>query len=219
MEAKILGSGSDGNCVLLKDIENNELLLDCGVPMSVIAKNISIKNLIAVLVTHEHKDHSLSYDNFKYLGVKRFCQDDFENGKIIQIGCWKILAIELKHNVKCFGYLIFNMIEKKKIAYITDTTFIPELSNLDLFILDVNYCENVIFEYSCRNEKFNLGCKNHNSLENTIRYFERRPRKVKNFVAYHLSNSGLNNKNLIKEKLGKYTDNLYIAKNNLKVLF
>ncbi|HEK4983654.1 TPA: MBL fold metallo-hydrolase, partial [Clostridioides difficile] len=56
---KILGSSSRGNCYLLQ-LENETLILECGVSYKEILKGLdfSLENVVGCLVTHEHKDHS-----------------------------------------------------------------------------------------------------------------------------------------------------------------
>lgn len=216
MKIKILGSGSKGNCVVVTDNTNNQILLDCGIPFMNILLEISILNVDLLLLSHEHKDHSLSYNNFKNLGIKRF---SYENEKqVIETLNYKVMPIELRHNVKCYGYLIYSKQENKQIAYITDTTYIPKFKSLDCLILDINYSNIVVDELSRKYEKINLGHKNHNSLENTQLYFSQNDIRIKNLIAYHLSNSGLQNENLIKKTLSCYVDKLYIAKKNLEII-
>jgi Cft2 family RNA processing exonuclease len=68
-------SGSAGN---LYKIENNKttLLIECGLPMKDIRHCLgtTIDNVEAVLLTHEHKDHSKAIHEFLRLGIDNLYQ-------------------------------------------------------------------------------------------------------------------------------------------------
>lgn len=51
---KVLGSGSDGNCIILTDNNGNELMLDCGLRYEIIASKCNLQKLNAILCTHHH---------------------------------------------------------------------------------------------------------------------------------------------------------------------
>ena len=57
-----LGSGSEGNALLVQCALNRYVLLDCGFRLKELdarlaARGLSTDNIAAVLVTHEHGDH------------------------------------------------------------------------------------------------------------------------------------------------------------------
>lgn len=54
MLVRIVNSGSDGNCMILKDSNENELMLDCGLPYETIASQCNLRKLNAILCTHHH---------------------------------------------------------------------------------------------------------------------------------------------------------------------
>lgn len=53
MTYDILATGSSGNAVVI----NNEILIDCGVPIKRLRESGYIKSLNLVLLTHAHGDH------------------------------------------------------------------------------------------------------------------------------------------------------------------
>lgn len=55
MLVKILNSGSDGNCCVVKDCNQNQLLLDCGLGYEKIISNINLSKLNAVCLSHLHR--------------------------------------------------------------------------------------------------------------------------------------------------------------------
>ena len=124
--------------------------------------------------------------------------------------------MQLSHNVKCYGFLIHSIIENKNIAYITDTTFIPNLNlaNIDLLIIECNYDQDVVKKCEEENITVNMGYKNHLSLQQLEAYLKNKEIKIKNLVAYHLSNSGLINIHKMTDILSQYCENFYISKPN-----
>lgn len=218
MLVRIINSGSDGNCTILKDSKENELMLDCGLPYEIIASQCSLRKLNAVLGTHAHRDHLLSFDKFEKFGFETFSPKNIQDGKIIDLLNWKIMPMKLVHNVECFGFLIFNKIENKKIVYCTDTTYLPRVGNADLFILDCNYDEEIVFDKMAKGEEVNIGYRNHCSTQKIVEYIHELGFKPKNLVAYHVSNSQLQSIQKIQETLSPLVENLYIAKPNTEII-
>ena len=70
MKLKCLGSGSSGNCYLLST-ETETLILDCGISVMEIKKglNFDLSKVVGCIVTHSHKDHSLSVKDFENMGI------------------------------------------------------------------------------------------------------------------------------------------------------
>lgn len=128
--------------------------------------------------------------------------------------------MQLSHNVKCYGFLIHSIIENKNIAYITDTTFIPNLNlaNIDLLIIECNYDQDIVKKCEEENITVNMGYKNHLSLQQLEAYLKNKEIKIKNLVAYHLSNSGLINIHKMTDILSQYCENFYISKPNTVIL-
>lgn len=153
----ILSSGSHGNAVIYFDT----ILVDCGVPYSLIRPYVN--NIQLVLLTHQHGDHfnlstikklaferpSLRFGCGEFLydmmkGIKNI--DVYSAGKIYDYGVFKISPIVLYHDVKNFGYRIFK--EDKKVLHATDTFTLDGITakNYDLYALECNYDEDIVFE-------------------------------------------------------------------------
>ena len=154
---KILSSGSKGNAI----IYFGTILLDCGVPFSLIEPYK--KDLQIVLLSHEHGDHlnfatieKLSYERpglrfgcgdflaEKLNGIKNI--DVYEVGKIYDYGNFKISPVKLYHDCENFGYRIF--INGKKVFHATDTFTLEgiEAKNYDLYSIEANYDEENVWE-------------------------------------------------------------------------
>lgn len=165
-----------------------------------------------------HSDHFLSFNKFEKFGFETFSPKNIQDGEIIDLPNWKIMPMKLVHNVECFGFLIFNKIENKKIVYCTDTTYLPKVGNADLFILDCNYDEEIVFDKMVKGEEVNIGYRNHCSTQKIAEYIHELGFKPKNLVAYHLSNSNLQSIQKIQETLSPLVENLYIAKPNTEII-
>lgn len=121
--------------------------------------------------------------------------------------------MKLIHNAPCFGFLIYNKVENKKFAYITDTTYIPKLGkNVDCLILDTNYSQQIVNDLVMKGVQIGIGYRNHLSLEQVKEYLENLNYKIPNFVAYHISNSGLNNVEMIEKELSSLVGRIIISK-------
>lgn len=129
------------------------------------------------------------------------------------------MPMKLIHNIECFGFLIYSKIENKKMAYITDTNYIPKLGKIDLLCIDTNYSKKIVEEKLKSNQQINLGHKNHLSNEQVAEYVKNLGYKLPYLIAYHISNSSLNSLFEIKDKLDGLANNLIISKPNTLIEF
>lgn len=126
--------------------------------------------------------------------------------------------MKLRHNVECFGYLIYSKVENKKIAYITDTTIIPKLpKNLDLLICECNWQEDLLYKYAEIDFIKNTGYLNHLCKEQLIEYFDINEIYPKNLILSHLSNSGFIDIKTLANDFKEYAKNVFVALKGLKV--
>lgn len=129
MKLKVLASGSSGNCYILEH-GKVALLLDCGVPIKEIKRglNYDISKVVGVVVSHAHKDHSLSVKDFKKMGISVFTPYEMnflDNSKIkrfcVRMGDFLIKPFPLPHNgTDNYGFLIKVGSGEQKILYLTD---------------------------------------------------------------------------------------------------
>lgn len=221
MKIKIINSGSDGNCCIVKDINENSIILDCGIIYNRIASEINLSKLDFICISHFHSDHIKGLDKFAKFGFDIYSPKNIFTNKMIDTPNWKIIPMQVVHNVKCFGYIIHNKIENKNLVYLTDTTFIPNinLSNIDLLIIETNYDKDIVKK--CEEEKIqvNSGYKNHLSLQKVEQYLQNKKVSIPNLVAFHLSNSGLIDINKTKKVLQKFSKNVYISAPNTTISF
>ena len=69
MKIKSLGSGSTGNCYLVKQ-DGVTYILDAGVDFKKTVSNINLNQVDFAFISHEHKDHSLNQEKLAFRGVK-----------------------------------------------------------------------------------------------------------------------------------------------------
>lgn len=98
MKVLVLGSGSRGNSILIES-EGTRLLIDAGFSARELERRLRVlalapEALSAILITHEHRDHSIGMGSFArrhglplYLtdGTRRACADLLEGGERIHL--------------------------------------------------------------------------------------------------------------------------------------
>lgn len=210
-----LYSGSTGNSFFVQT-EDTKILIDAGVSCKKIEQalgsiDVSPKDIDAVLITHEHIDHTKSIAMLsKKYGTPIYANSEtwnallktndklsnadihiFDNNSNFQLNDLKIHPFSTPHDASnpC-GFNIFK--DKKKISIATDLGHISDdiiknLENSSLLMLESNYDSNVLkyssYPYSLKQRI--AGPKGH--LENCI---------TGQTIA-HLINSGLENALLI----------------------
>lgn len=66
---KCLATGSDGNCYLVQ-VGTKYIILEAGIPIEKIIKNVNLNDVLFAYVSHEHNDHKQSMSKLKERGVK-----------------------------------------------------------------------------------------------------------------------------------------------------
>lgn len=177
MQVIVLASGSKGNAIYI-ETENSKVLFDVGINLKTIKErlahqNVSLKELDAVFISHEHTDHTkyiipvmnktnaklfinqLSFDNLTPLirnkiDVRRVCFMDRERKYLLND--ITVIPIELSHDSKnIFGFLI--KAENKNIGIVTDTGIIADryfslLQKMHIIFLESNHDVNMLLDSS-----------------------------------------------------------------------
>lgn len=107
LDIAVYASGSSGNCYTVSDGET-VVMLDCGLPFRRIERLTGFLLPAAVLVTHEHKDHSKAAQDFMRRGVDVY----------MTTGTAAALGIEAQHRLH-----ILNPMEQTTVGRITVSTF------------------------------------------------------------------------------------------------
>lgn len=174
MKLTCLGTGSSGNCYLLQADNGETLILDCGIPIKEIKKglNWNIKDVVGVLCTHKHLDHSKSVLELCKAGFHTVVpylisskSETFECGmkkSNFKIDTFALTTIDGSwthtnaNGEPCpiYGFLITHK-EMGRMLYITDCELIKwKFKDINHILLGVNYDKDLI-------DKDNTGKANH----------------------------------------------------------
>lgn len=222
MEIKCISTGSKGNCYLLKNKLGETIILDCGIKFDkiVIDKDFPyVEKIVCCLCTHSHIDHKKSLKDIEKLGVKIISYDNLSI-KPYDIKNYIIFPFKVKHNAECYGFIIKDKISKKVIAYCTDMNELPLLKNIDYWLIECNYTEELI-EQNIRKAKnnddknyfiFENAKKNHMSLTKLYNYFSNKEiKKPKMLLLCHTSDNNCDRK-LAEKTMKLQCEQTYIVK-------
>lgn len=159
MKLKCIATGSTGNCYTLTSNSGETLILDCGIPIKEIKKDLdwNIKDVVCVLCTHKHLDHSKSLNDFKSMGIPVFAPYISEKPMKIGNGDFRVQAFDLTtidgswthtdaNGEPCpiYGFLIAHK-EMGRMLYITDCELIKwRFKDINHILLGVNYDKDLI---------------------------------------------------------------------------
>lgn len=214
MKLKCVGSGSKGNCYILQDNDNQILLLDLGLPLPIIkqALNYQIKGIVGAVITHQHKDHSLSVKNLEDMGIKVFkpyLQKNISCQEVI-FGNYRVIAFDLTtidgkwtHSnadcslCPCYGVYIEHK-EIGKMLYITDTSYIKWTFNgVSNILISCNYIKELIYEDTVKSKHVIQGHMELQTCKDFIKSCDND--KLKNVILCHLSEDNSNIEIMINE--------------------
>lgn len=170
MKLKCIATGSTGNCYTLTSNSGETLILDCGMPIKDIKKglNWNIKDVVGVLCTHKHLDHSKSVKDFRQMGIRIYgLYSKAAPMRTMKIGEFTVKPFDLTtidgswthtdaNGEPCpiFGFLITHK-EMGRMLYITDCELIKwKFKDINHILLGVNYDKDLI-------DRDNTGKTNH----------------------------------------------------------
>ena len=134
MKFKCIATGSTGNTYALISDTGEILLLDLGMSEKTIKKGIDwkISNVVGAVISHGHKDHSLSVEDFKAMGIPILAPYLGDSCKSMNMGEFTVKPFDLTtidgswthtnaNGEPCpiYGFLITHK-EMGKMLYITD---------------------------------------------------------------------------------------------------
>lgn len=169
MKLKCLGSSSAGNCYLLTSNNGETLILDCGIQIKDIKKGLdwNIKDVVGVLCTHKHLDHSKSVNDFKSMGIPIYAPYLKIDYMSMNMGEFTVKSFDLTtidgnwthtdadgEPCPIFGFLITHK-EMGRMLYITDCELVKwKFKGINHILLGVNYDKDLI-------DRDNTGKANH----------------------------------------------------------
>jgi phosphoribosyl 1,2-cyclic phosphodiesterase len=224
MELKILGSSSSGNCYLLC-AEREVLIIEAGVRITDIKKALgfNISQVAACLVSHQHNDHSKSMREMLEAGITVMAlKEVFEakelSGAFARVihpergycaGGFKIVPLEVKHDVPCLGFHIFHP-ESGSILFITDTFMVEHsFENINHILIECNYADDILIR-NIASGRISKSMKprlmqTHMEFETckgVIRSLD--ISKLRNIVLIHLSSGNSHEERFITEITGEF---------------
>lgn len=200
MRLKCLGSSSAGNCYLLQADSGETLILDCGIPIKEIKKglNWNIKDVVGVLCTHKHLDHSKSLNDFKSMGIPIYAPYLKIDYMSMNMGEFTVKPFDLTTvdgrwthtnadgtECPCYGFLITHK-EMGRMLYITDTELIKwRFKGINHILLGVNYDKDLV---DTDNPKANHVFRGHLSIDTACDFVKANDSdSLQNVIMCHLS--------------------------------
>ena len=229
MRLKCLGSSSAGNCYLLTSDSGETLLLDCGIPIKEIKKGLdwNIKDVVGVLCTHKHLDHSKSLNDFKSMGIPIYAPYLKIDYMSMNMGEFTVEPFDLTtidgnwthtnaNGEPCpiFGFLITHK-EMGRMLYITDCELIKwKFKYINHILLGVNYDKDLIDRDNTG--KANHVFRGHLSIDTACDFVKANySDSLQNVIMCHLSSENADSDSFI-EKMKKvaYGANVDVAERN-----
>lgn len=161
MDIKVLASSSRANAYRISD-GKTALLLEAGLSYKELQRAFGFKTteLTAVLITHEHKDHSRAVADLAKAGIDCYMSAGTKealglSGHRIhelwprvqtQIGTWTVLPFEAQHDAaEPLGYLLAS--GQEKLLFATDTYYIRyKFNELTHIMVECNYAADILEE-------------------------------------------------------------------------
>lgn len=157
IQINVLASSSKGNSILVDD-GYSKILLDAGLPYSKLARQVKISKVEAVLITHEHADHSKAVPELLRRGVDVHMSSGTAEAiqsppflparHLVQIETehWKILPFDVVHDVaEPLGYLFESRETGEKGVYIVDSAFVNySFRGITHWVLECNHDEDLL---------------------------------------------------------------------------
>lgn len=159
MKYTLLASGSKGNSCLI-EIENHKILIDCGTTKKYLLAslekiNVSLDEIDALLITHDHIDHTRQQNTFKNHRVFAPTELKIEHEFVypyesFELGDFEILPVQTSHDAELsVGYVI--KANNQKIVYITDTGYIRNtdyqyIEDADYYVMESNHDPDMLMQ-------------------------------------------------------------------------
>ena len=201
MKLTCLGSSSAGNCYLLQADSGETLILDCGIPIKEIKKglNWNVKDVVGVLCTHKHLDHSKSVKDFETMGIpickpyETLLMSQFLANSYFTVRAFDLTTVDGRwthtdaNGEPCpiFGFLITHK-EMGKMLYITDCEVIKwKFKGINHILLGVNYDKDLV---DTNNPKANHVFRGHLSIDTACDFVKANDSdSLQNVIMCHLS--------------------------------
>lgn len=201
MKLKCIATGSTGNCYTLTPGDGETLILDCGIPIKEIKNglNWNIKDVVGVLCTHGHLDHSRSVKDFNDIGIPvctpyvALLMNQFLQSSYFSVRTFDLTTTDGKwthtngdgSECPCYGFWIQHP-EMGIMIYATDTELIKwRFKNVNHILLGVNYDPELL---SGDDAKLNHVIRGHMSIDTACEFVKANASDhLQNVIMCHLS--------------------------------
>lgn len=152
MKYFMLASGSKGNACII-DVDGVRIMIDCGTTKRYLTQSfnslgLSFEDIDAVLVTHNHSDHTSQLKHFRHAQIYSPAKHDWETNLVnpyeqFEFSGISVLPIKTSHDDESsVGYLI--EASGSKLVYVTDTGYVRDqdidlLRNAETYIFESNH--------------------------------------------------------------------------------
>ena len=224
MKLKCIATGSTGNCYTLTSNGGETLILDCGIPIMEIKKalNWNIKNVLGVLCSHQHLDHSRSVKGFNDIGIPvctpyvALLMNQFLQNSYFSVRTFDLTTTDGKwthtngdgSECPCYGFWIQHP-EMGTMIYATDTELIKwRFKNVNHILLGVNYDQELL---SGDDAKKNHVVRGHMSIGTACEFVKANVSdQLQNVVMCHLSKENADAGKFL-EKMKKAVPNVNVC--------
>lgn len=225
MKLKCIATGSTGNTYALIGDTGEILLLDLGVSEKTIKKGIDwkISNVVGAVISHGHKDHSLSVEDFKSMGIPIYAPYLKIDYMSMNMGEFTVKPFDLTaidgswthtnadgEPCPIFGFLITHK-EMGRMLYITDCELIKwKFKDINHILLGVNYDKDLV---DTDNPKANHVFRGHLSIDTACDFAKANDSdSLQNVIMCHLSSENADKDSFIeKMKNAVNVANVYVA--------
>lgn len=190
MVLKCLGSGSKGNCYLLSS-GTETLIIEAGIPYRWILKGLdfNLMNVVGVVVSHSHSDHSKSAEDFKRAGIPVFAPYDLEENDVWFRSQFTVQSFHLEHDVPCVGFYIRHP-DMGSLVYLTDTEYCRfKFPRVNHILIEANYDARLIPEDHPARVHI---LKGHMELQTTKGFIQaNKSSELRNVILCHMSEDNM----------------------------
>lgn len=235
MEIMTLGSGSSGNCTIIKS-KGHTIMVDAGISKKALTERLSavkvnLEDIEAAFFTHDHIDHIRVADlipaNKRYSGlgtVDLLGMSYFMTPFVTkEIAGFKVTPFPLSHDAtNALGYIFED--GEEKLVYLTDTGYVNRnnfkyLKNADIYLFESNYDVEMLMNSKRPHYLIQriYGDKGHLSNEQAGQYLSKLiGDKTKEIILIHLSED-TNTPDIALNTVNKYLLDKNINMKNIKL--
>lgn len=198
-----LGSGSSGNSYIL-ECNGEILLLELGLPWGDILQGLdyNISNVVGCLVSHIHRDHSMSIPNAIKANLSvyscRSVQDTHEEVKVLKtdartrIGGFRIRPIVVPHSVQCYSFIIEHEAMGKLLFFTDCQDFGFKVPKCNHILAECNWDSDVVIDNAFEEDYHRSMHENHLEKMQTLEILKHNYNvDLQNIVLIHMSSTNI----------------------------